>query len=195
MREFWGLVVFGVVTSGTPGPNNALLWTSGMQFGFRGSLPHVVGTALGIGVLAVAVAAGVGVLVTAVPAVETTLKVVGSIYLLWLAWRIAGSGAARAGTLGAPLSVRQGLAFQLVNPKVWLYALGAMSAFRPDDRPVVTGSALVVANMMVVAFLTACAWAGGGTVLRRFLRGDRTTRIVNAVLAAVLAGSVTFIWI
>lgn len=195
VRELWGLTVFGLITSGTPGPNNAMLWTSGLNFGLRRSLPHVLGTALGIGTLATAAAAGIAALVTAVPGLETAMKVFGSAYLLWLAWRIAGSGAARAATLARPLSVRQALAFQLINPKVWLYALGAMTAFLPNDLPVVGASALVVVNMMLVAAATATVWAAGGTALRRVMRGDRLTRIVNGVLAALLAASVTFIWL
>ena len=85
MNEILALAAFGLVASGTPGPNNILLWASGMQFGFRASIPNVLGTSLGLGTMALGTAAGIGVLVTTVPQIELALKAIGSIYLLYLA--------------------------------------------------------------------------------------------------------------
>jgi len=87
------LLGFGFVCTLTPGPNNILLWASGATFGLRRSWPHVLGTALGVGLLAILVAAGLGVLVTTVPGLALAMKVGGSLYLLYLAWQVAGAGA------------------------------------------------------------------------------------------------------
>src|SRR5437773_3183132 len=94
VSELVGLVGFAFVSSVTPGPNNVLLWASGATFGFRRTIRHVVGTALGLGAMALAVAAGLGVVITAIPALAVAMKLVGSAYLLYLAYQIA-----RAGTL------------------------------------------------------------------------------------------------
>ena len=94
------LILFAVVSSGTPGPNNLLLWASGLQFGFRATVPQILGTSAGIGVLALAVAAGLGVVVTRLPEVELALKLVGSAYLLFLAFQLAGGGAIQRTQIG-----------------------------------------------------------------------------------------------
>ena len=92
-------VGFAFVGTVSPGPNNAVLWASGVRFGFRRTVPHVLGTAIGMGALTIGVAAGIGALVDAVPAVRIGLKVVGSAYLLFVAYLVL-----RSGELDAPTS-------------------------------------------------------------------------------------------
>ena len=195
MNEILALAAFSLVASGTPGPNNIMLWASGMQFGFRASVPHVIGTSLGLGTMALAAAAGIGVLVTTVPQVEFALKVIGSIYLLYLAYQVSGIGAIRRAQLAQPLSLLQAAAFQYVNPKAWFFALAAISTFRPTTLPIVVGSALVAGIMMAVIILTASAWAAGGTALKRLISGERTRRVIGIILALTLAATVALIWI
>src|SRR3954469_3388680 len=103
MESLIALMGFAFVSAATPGPNNVLLWASGAAFGFRRTLPHVVGTAVGLGSLAIALAAGLGALITAVPEVAVAMKLAGSIYLLWLAWQIARSGGLTRGVAARPL--------------------------------------------------------------------------------------------
>ena len=95
------LLGFAFVSSVTPGPNNVLLWASGATFGFRRTIPHVLGTASGIGAMALAAAAGVAALVAAVPALGVAMRSAGSAYLVWLAWQIWRSGELTAATVGA----------------------------------------------------------------------------------------------
>lgn len=195
MKDLGALVLFALVSSGTPGPNNALLWASGLQFGFRATVPQIVGTSAGIGALAVAVAAGLGALVTELPDVELALKLVGSAYLLFLAFRLAGGAALHRAQIARPLRVHEAAAFQFLNPKAWLFALAAVSTFRPTDVPVAIGSALVIVTMVVVVLPTASIWAAGGTALQRLTARRRAQRAVNGVLALLLAASIAFIWI
>jgi threonine/homoserine/homoserine lactone efflux protein len=195
VRDLQALIAFAFVSSVTPGPNNVLLWASGLQFGFRPTVPQILGTSLGIGALALAVAAGIGLVVTAVPEVELTLKLVGSAYLLFLAFQLAGGDAIQRARIARPLSLRQAAAFQFLNPKAWLFALAAMSTFRPDDLPVVLGSAIVVLAMMVVVIPTAALWAAGGTALHRLTTNDRAHRALSVALGVLLAATVAFIWI
>ena len=195
MTELPGLILFAVVSSGTPGPNNLLLWASGLQFGFRATVPQIVGTSAGIGILALAVAAGLGVVVTRFPEVELALKVIGSSYLLFLAFQLAGGGALQRAQVERPLRFHEAAAFQFLNPKGWLFALAAVSTFRPDDLPVAIGSALVILTMMVVVVPTAAIWAAGGTALHRLAANQRSHRILNGALGILLATSIAFIWI
>jgi threonine/homoserine/homoserine lactone efflux protein len=195
MATWLALVGFSIVSSITPGPNNVLLWASGASFGFRATVPQVLGTALGIGGMALVVAAGLGTLFTAVPELEVAMKVGASIYLLYLAWQVAGARALERGTLARPLGVRQAAAFQLLNPKAWIFALGAVTAFRPTELPVVAGSLLVAGTMAVVILPTASLWAVAGNALGGLLAAGRTGRAVSLGLAALLAATVVFVWI
>jgi threonine/homoserine/homoserine lactone efflux protein len=189
------LVAFSAISSGTPGPNNLLLWASGTTFGFRRTWRHVVGTALGLGGMALASAAGIAAIVAAVPQLALAMKLVGSIYLLYLAWQVAGASALQRTTISKPMGLVQAAAFQLVNPKAWIFALGAITTFRPIDLPVVAGSVAVAVTMMLVILPTAAAWAAGGAAIARFLAVERTRRIVGLVLAGLLVASVAFVWI
>jgi threonine/homoserine/homoserine lactone efflux protein len=195
VRDLGALVLFALVSSGTPGPNNALLWASGLQFGFRTTVPQIIGTSAGIGILAVAVAAGLGAVVTGLPEVELALKLVGSGYLLFLAFQLAGGAALQRAQIARPLRVHEAAAFQFLNPKAWLFALAAVSTFRPTDPPVAIGSAIVVITMVVVVLPTASIWAAGGTALHRLTARRRAHRALNGALALLLAVSIAFIWI
>jgi threonine/homoserine/homoserine lactone efflux protein len=193
--ELGALVGFSFVSSVTPGPNNILLWASGAEFGFRRTIPHVIGTALGIGLMALLVAGGLGVVVTTFPQVALAMKVVGSAYLLYLAYQVAGARALERRDVSRPLGLVQAATFQAINPKAWIFALGAITTFRPADRPILAGSILVAITMMVVVIPTAALWAGGGGVLSRFVSGERAHRFVSLGLAALLAATVIYVWV
>ena len=194
MNELLGLVGFAFVGSITPGPNNSLLLASGTRFGFGRTVPHVAGTAVGMGALVLAVAGGVGVVLVAVPGAEVALKVAGSAYLLYLALRIAGSRGGGSGMAATrPLGVLSGAAFQFANPKAWLFALAAVGTFLPPGLAPVVAGLVVAATSALVILGTAAVWAAGGTALRR-LDDGRAQRAVNVALALVLAGSIAFIW-
>jgi threonine/homoserine/homoserine lactone efflux protein len=195
MNELGALIGFSFVSSVTPGPNNILLWGSGAEFGFWRTIPHVLGTALGIGLMALAVAGGLGFLITRFPQIELAMKVAGSTYLLYLAYQIAGARALERRDANRPLSVLQAASFQAINPKAWIFALGAITTFRPADLPILTGSILVALTMMIVVIPTAALWAGGGGVLSRFVSSGRGHRIASLGLAALLAATVAYVWI
>jgi threonine/homoserine/homoserine lactone efflux protein len=189
------LVVFSVVSSGSPGPNNLMLWASGATFGLRRTVPHVVGTAIGIGAMTLAAAAGLAALITAVPAIAVAMKLGGSAYLLYLAWQIARAGDFQQATLARPLSLVQAATFQLINPKAWTFALGAITTFRPAALPIVTGSIAVSLTMMAVIVPTALAWAVAVGAISRLLVGERSRRLVSLALAAVVAATVALVWL
>ena len=195
MEQLGALVAFSFVSSVTPGPNNILLWASGAEFGFRRTARHVVGTAIGIGSMALLVAAGLGALVTTVPEIAFVMKVGGSVYLLYLAYQIAGARALERGAVARPLGLFQAAAFQAINPKAWVFALGAITTFRPAGLPTVAGGALVAVTMMIVVIPTAALWAGGGGILSRVIAGERANRLVSLALAVLLAATVVTVWI
>ena len=195
MAQLLALLGFAFVSSVTPGPNNVMLWASGAAFGVRRTWRHVAGTAIGIGAMALAVAAGLGTLVTTVPVLGLAMKVAGSAYLLYLAVQITRSGALEATTVARPLGLVEAATFQLINPKAWVFAIGAITTFRPTGLPIATGSVLVAAVMVLVIVPTGALWAIGGGALSRLLAGERARRIVSVVLAALVALTVAWVWL
>jgi threonine/homoserine/homoserine lactone efflux protein len=194
MDRLLGLVGFVFVVSITPGPNNALLWASGPRFGFRRTSRHVAGTAVGMAALVLATAAGIGVLLTEVPGAELALKVAGSAYLLYLAFRIATSHGGDRAVASRPLGVLHAAAFQFANPKAWLFGLTAVGTFLPRQLAPVPAALAVAATSAVIILGTAALWAAGGAALRRLVDGGPAQRAVSLALALVLAASVAPLW-
>lgn len=195
MHELVALVGFAFVGTVSPGPNNAVLWASGVRFGFRRTVPHVLGTAIGMGALTIGVAAGIGALVDAVPAVRIGLKVVGSAYLLFVAYLVLRSGRVGRANVSHPMSVWQGVTFQCVNPKAWIFSIAAVGTFLSPDLPWPAGVALLTGTIMVIVVCSSSIWAAGGAALGRLVDHERTRRVVSIVLAALLVASVALIWV
>ena len=194
MQEVASLVAFSILSAGTPGPNNILLWASGAAYGFRRTLPHVLGTAIGIGAMTLAVAVGLGAAIAAFPPLALAMKVAGSAYLLYLAWQVAGAQALERSDVARPLGVMQAAALQAINPKSWIFVLGALTTFRPASLPATTGTMLVAGTMVAVIVPTAAAWAAGGDLLGRLLAGERARRAVSLVLAGLLVVTIVSVW-
>jgi len=195
LGDLIALVTFVAVGSGSPGPNNTLLLASGITFGFRRTLPHVVGTFVGIGALVTVCAAGVGVALATVPDAQLVLKIVGSTYLVYLATQLAAGHAIARATVSKPLRVWQAAAFQFVNPKGWVFALAVVGAFAPTTGWTVSSVALLLALIAVVVTATACVWVVGGAALSRALDTERTRRAVGIGLAVLMIASIAFLWI
>lgn len=184
------LVAFASVSSVTPGPNNMMLMTSGVNFGFRRTIPHILGIQIGFGLLLLAVGAGLGALIHAVPGLSLVMKVASALYLLWLAWKIAFAKASSDANAdeAEPVSLIQAAMFQLVNPKAWAMALVAMGAYVSAGAPVLT-IMIVTAAFMVVGLPSATLWTGFGIALRRLLADPRRLRVFNIVMGLLLVAS------
>jgi threonine/homoserine/homoserine lactone efflux protein len=188
------LLLFAFVSTVTPGPNNVILWASGMRFGVRATLPHVAGSAIGVGAMVALAAAGVAAVLSAIPGSDIELRVIGTAYLVYLAYRVAGSGPPGEGQAPQPLTVQQAVVFQFLNPKAYLFALAAVSTYRPGGVQVVIGSALVVVVIMLVVVPSATVWAAGGRLLAPLFASPARHRVLTAVLALLLAVTIALIW-
>jgi threonine/homoserine/homoserine lactone efflux protein len=177
---------FAFVCSITPGPNNAMLLASGLNFGFRRTVPHMLGISFGTIVMLLLVGLGLGEMFVAVPAIYVVLRYAGAAYLLWLAWKIAHAGTVEPGRSGGrPMNALQAIAFQWINPKAWIMVIGAVSTYAPrqDFTRNVATMALV---MGVVNLPSVCVWAGFGTALRPLLSDPRRARLFNLLMASLL---------
>ncbi|UOR02457.1 LysE family translocator [Leucobacter allii] len=186
METLVALAFYALVTSITPGPNNLMLLASGVNFGFTRTLPHLAGISIGFGVMVFGVGLGFAELFTAFPALYTVVRVVGALYLVWLAWKIARAPApSDGGTRGRPLGFFGAAAFQWVNPKAWVMAVGASANYLPAEADIaqVTIVALIYA---LVNAPSVALWALFGTAARGWLHKPRNRRIFNVLMAILL---------
>ena len=183
------LAAFCFVSSITPGPNNMMLLASGANFGFRRTLPHMLGVSLGFAAMVFAVGMGLGSLFKAYPPLYDMLRVVAIVYMLWLAWRIAtADGLGERDGTARPMTFLEAVAFQWINPKAWAMALGATAAFVTPDA-FVAGVMIVTAVFAAINLPCIASWAGFGVVLRRFLDRPWALRAFNVTMAALLVAS------
>ncbi|MBR0661529.1 LysE family translocator [Neoroseomonas oryzicola] len=183
------LLVFAAVSSITPGPSNFMLLASGANFGFRRTVPQILGISAGFGSLLLGVGLGLGAVLTAIPALHLALKFAGAGYLLVLAWRIGSARAIGAGAaVPKPLTFAEAAAFQWVNPKAWVAAVSAMAVYVSATAPFV--SVILVSAVFALAILPSlAAWTGCGLVIRDLLSDARRLRLFNLSMGALLAAT------
>lgn len=185
-----GFALFALVTSITPGPNNTMLLASGVNFGFHRTIPHMLGITCGFFVLVVAVGFGLGTVFQTYPMLYTVLRYAGAAYLLYLAWKIAHSGPVAEGEQGEgkPISYLGAAAFQWVNPKAWIMAIGAISTYTPMQG-YFTNVIVIAAVFALINLPSVGVWAGCGTLLRNVLHDRRWLRLFNWGMALLLVAS------
>jgi threonine/homoserine/homoserine lactone efflux protein len=165
-----------------------MLLNSGVNFGFARSIPHMLGIGIGFVVLLLAVGFGLGAVLSAFPALHTALKIAGSLYLLYLAWRIAMSRSmeSKRGQTARPLTFLDAAAFQWVNPKAWVMATTAMAIYTVPEKPLLS-VVLVAVTFGIVNLPSVSVWAGFGTALRGFLADPVRLKWFNIAMGLLLA--------
>jgi threonine/homoserine/homoserine lactone efflux protein len=187
---FLALLLFCVVASVTPGPNNMMLLASGVNFGVRRTLPHLAGVVLGFAAMVALVGFGLDAIFRIAPWLAPAMRYAGAAYLLWLAWRIAKSGAVKEGAAaGRPLGFLGAAAFQWINPKGWVMAVSALTTYAVSAD--YTTAVLVVAlTCLVVGVPCTGVWVLFGAAMRRFLADPRRARPFNWTMGALLVASI-----
>jgi threonine/homoserine/homoserine lactone efflux protein len=191
------LVTFATIAAITPGGANMLAVASGVRFGLRRSIGLLTGMASGMALLSASAAAGMGALLTARPEIQTLMQVVGSAYLLWLAWQIGSSGRpkARSDVDPLPLGPGAGLLLLWLNPKAWAVSLGAASAYTSLIESPAALALTIGAIFGTAALGSLTLWCLGGVLLARSLASERHWRLVNTALGVLLALSVLSMWL
>ncbi|OXI31179.1 lysine transporter LysE [Burkholderia sp. AU16741] len=179
-------MLFALVTSITPGPNNTMLLASGVNFGFRRTMPHLFGISIGVAILMLCVGFGLGEAFKRLPLLYTILEAASVAYLLYLAWRIGTSGEVKAhGAKPRPMTFIEAAAFQWVNPKAWMMVLTAATTVQLSADYGMNAAWMSVV-FILIGFPCICLWAAFGLGLRRFLSNPRALRIFNVTMAALL---------
>jgi threonine/homoserine/homoserine lactone efflux protein len=186
----WAFLVFAVVMFFTPGPNNIMLLASGLNYGFRRTLPHMAGVTFGYAFMIGVTGLGLGAVFTALPWLQTLLKYAGAAYLVYLAYVIACSGPPEPGEAEQrrPMSFIGAALFQWVNAKGWVMAISIITAYAAISAyPWNVGLQVLVS--LCIGALSSLAWALSGTALQPLVKSQRAVRIFNVTMAILLLAS------
>lgn len=178
----------------SPGPNVVMLTTSGARFGFRATLPHLLGVPIGTGLLAAASVLGVQSILFALPTIEFTIKLISALWILWLSWKLINASRAKAQDRDRPFTFFQAILFQVVNPKVWAVALAASAGFSIDLNTWAEAVRLFLGFSLINLFV-CLFWTTAGHLLAGYLQRPVIWRTFMTVMAAMMASSAALIFI
>jgi threonine/homoserine/homoserine lactone efflux protein len=159
---------------------------SGANFGFRRAVPHILGIAIGFGIMVIAVGLGLSGLLQAAPGVHTAIQYMGALYLLYLAWRIATAGAMkRAAASARPIGFLEAALFQFVNPKGWATIVGALATYSVVGGSLLGQTLLIAGVLSFACLLSVAIWAAFGAAISNILTPNRA-RLFNLAMAGLL---------
>jgi len=183
----FALISFYFVMFVTPGPNNVMLFASGVKYGFKKTIPHIFGIPLGHFFQISLISMGLGFVFQTYPIVQQILKVLGCLYLFFLAYRMFGSLSIKESKeTGRPLRFYEAALFQILNPKAWVVAITAVSVFFPKDESFLTGLLFLAGIAPLVNLPSISIWVLFGSYIRAFISNPKVKKIVEIVLAILL---------
>jgi threonine/homoserine/homoserine lactone efflux protein len=184
------LIMFALAMSFTPGPNVVMVTASAANHGFVRVIPHMIGIAVGFGLMVTIVGVGLGGLVLVDPRFHEVLKWAGAAYLLYLAWRTANAGASgKPARIAKPIGFCEAALFQWVNPKGWVFAVGALSSFTRGDLSIWTDTIVVTTVLSTACLASVLVWAAFGVKIGHMLKTCRARVAFNRCMAAALVAS------
>ena len=182
------VATFGFITSVTPGPNNTILFATGVNYGVKKALPFLFGIMLGLSVILTAIGLGLGIVFVALPAVYQVLKYLGFAYIIFLAYSIIRSGYKPIEANSKLFGLFEATFFQFVNPKVWVVMPSFMASFIPIGASLWQTIGLVLV-FLIVTFPGALAWAVFGGLLKNFMADSKKRLIFNWIAGLLLVAS------
>ncbi len=193
---FITFMAFALIATLSPGGATTLATASGVQFGYRRSVPLMLGIATGLALLSTAGATGLGAVMSAFPALQLAIKLAGSLYLIWLAWQIWAAGRPHnaSGAEQRPIGYISGVALLILNPKGWAMTMAAAASFAALSSEPLVLAAIMATTFAAAALTSLSVWCLGGALLARVLTSDSQWRLVNRTLAALLALSIAPLW-
>ena len=180
------LVSFYFVMYVTPGPNNAMVLTSGIKFGFVKTIPHMSGITIGHITQLVLVCFGLGQIFIIFPEIQNILKIICAIYLLYLGYKIIGSFSKIKEDNSRPLKFHEAALFQIVNPKAWTISSMAASGFLPEDGNLIFSIFSIAFVALIVCPLSISPWAAFGSAIRNLVKNNKIKALIEYFLAILL---------
>ena len=183
---FFALVSFYFVMYVTPGPNNAMVLTSGIKFGFSKTIPHMSGITIGHVLQTIIVCLGLGKVFQMFPEIQYTLKIICALYLLYLGYKIIGSFSKIKDDGSRPLKFYEASLFQLVNPKAWTISIMVASGFLPKDEKLIISISFISITALIICPLSISIWAAFGSGIRNLVKNNKKKAFVEYFLAILL---------
>ena len=183
---FFALVSFYFVMYITPGPNNAMVLTSGIKFGFLKTIPHMSGITIGHVLQTIVVCLGLGKIFQMFPEIQDFLKIICALYLLYLGYKIIGSFSKIKDDGSRPLKFYEASLFQLVNPKAWTISTMVASGFLPKDERLIISISFISITALIICPLSISVWAAFGSGIRNLVKNNKKKASVEYFLAILL---------
>ena len=183
---FFALVSFYFVMYVTPGPNNAMVLTSGIKFGFLKTIPHMSGITVGHVLQTIVVCLGLGKIFQMFPEIQDILKIICALYLLYLGYKIIGSFNKIKNDGSRPLKFYEASLFQLVNPKAWTISTMVASGFLPKDERLIISISFISITALIICPLSISVWAAFGSGIRNLVKNNKKKAFVEYFLAILL---------
>ncbi len=193
LNLFIALVSFYFVMYVTPGPNNAMVLTSGLKFGFFKTIPHMSGITIGHILQLILVCFGLGKIFQIFPEIQNVLKIICAIYLLYLGYKIIGSFKKIKEDDSKPLKFYEAALFQIVNPKAWTISSMAASGFLPKDGNLILSIFFIAVIALIVCPLSISPWAAFGSAIRNLVKNNKIKALIEYFLAFLLLATAILI--
>jgi threonine/homoserine/homoserine lactone efflux protein len=192
---FLGLITFYFVMFFTPGPNNVMLTISGIKFGFKKTIPHMIGIPIGHTIQIISVSLGLGVIFQKYPEVQNILKYIGCGYLFFLAYKMFGSLNIKNNNenSGRPMKLYEASLFQFLNPKAWVVALTVVTVFFPREENFIKAMLFVSLTAPLVCSFSVMTWAGFGSTIRIFISNNKIKKFIEVLMSVLLIITAIFI--
>ena len=196
MQELLPLASYAFVSSITPGPNNIMLAASGVTFGLKRTIPHMLGIPFGFGVQLALCAYGLGSILLHLPMANMALKLFGSCYLLYLAWslRVNIVGSSTSSSSGKPMSFINAALFQFANPKAWIMAVTGASVFLPPYQPFVLSVAILCLVFCLINLPCVGIWVVLGSTIKTYLSNLVWQRTFSAIIVLLILYTAVAVW-
>lgn len=199
----FALASFAFVSSITPGPNNLMLLYSGAQFGFKRTVPHWMGINIGFCMILALCCLGIATLILQLPIAQIVLKILGCLYMLWLAYKLSKNGALTSSKIldknntdtAKPLTLMQAAMFQYINPKVWVMALTVPAAYFPPVGSIIANTVMAVVVFGVINLLCMTTWVQGGVMLQKLMRQPILAKTINAAIVLMTVYCALAVWL
>jgi threonine/homoserine/homoserine lactone efflux protein len=186
LNLFFALVSFYFVMYVTPGPNNAMVLTSGIKFGFLKTIPHMSGITIGHVLQTILVCLGLGKIFQMFPQIQDILKIICALYLLYLGYKIVGSFSKIKDDGSRPLKLYEASLFQLVNPKAWTISTMVASSFLPKDEELIISISFISITALIICPLSISVWAAFGSGIKNLVKNNKKKAFVEYFLAILL---------
>ena len=183
---FFALISFYFVMYVTPGPNNAMVLTSGIKFGFLKTIPHMSGITIGHVLQTIVVCLGLGKIFQIFPEIQNILKIICALYLLYLGYKIIGSFSKIKNDGSRPLKFYEASLFQLVNPKAWTISTMVASGFLPKDERLIISILFISITALIICPLSISVWAAFGSGIRNLVKNNKKKAFVEYFLTILL---------